>query len=111
MTNEKLKELSQKYNKTPGQIVLNWIVDKGHIPIPMTQNKERMKENLGALEFKMVDEDIKSVELGIAYVKNMMLTDALTGMFNRHAYYEEINYYKNCDKTGDLDMLNIVKKY
>lgn len=55
-------ELSKKYNKTPGQIVLNWSVATGHIPIPMTNKLERMKENLGSLEFRMSDEDIKKIE-------------------------------------------------
>ena len=48
------------------------------------------------------DNQSKKLEAQSIELKNMMLTDALTGMFNRHAYYEEINYYKNCDKTGDL---------
>jgi diketogulonate reductase-like aldo/keto reductase len=52
-------ELVEKYKKTPGQIILNWEVVQNIVTIPGTSNKERMKENLGALDFKMDEEDIK----------------------------------------------------
>ena len=53
--------LVNKYNKTPGQIILNWEVDQGIVTIPGTSNPKRMEENLGALDFKMTEEDIKSL--------------------------------------------------
>ena len=49
--------LAKKYNKTIGQIILNWHIHLGLIPIPGTSNTERMKENLAAIEFKMEDSD------------------------------------------------------
>jgi diketogulonate reductase-like aldo/keto reductase len=52
-------DLVEKYKKTPGQIILNWEVVQNIVTIPGTSNKERMKENLGALDFKMDEEDIK----------------------------------------------------
>ena len=51
--------LAEKYNKTPGQIILNWEVAQGIITIPGTSRLDRSIENLGALDFKMSDEDIK----------------------------------------------------
>ena len=38
-----VKSLAEKYKKTPGQIVLNWHIHIGIIPIPGTTKKERMK--------------------------------------------------------------------
>ena len=55
-------KLCKKYNKTPGQIIINWEVSQGIISIPGTSNPNRIKENLGALDFKMTDEDIKSLD-------------------------------------------------
>ena len=52
-------DLVEKYKKTPGQIILNWEVMQNIVTIPGTSNKDRMKENLGALDFKMSDDDIK----------------------------------------------------
>ena len=53
--------LMNKYNKTPGQIILNWEADQGIVTIPGTSNPKRMEENIGALDFKMTEEDIESL--------------------------------------------------
>ena len=59
---ECVEKLVKKYNKSPGQIIINWEVSQGIVSIPGTSRIERMAENLGALDFKMTDEDIKSLE-------------------------------------------------
>ena len=56
-----IKQLSEKYNKTPGQIVLNWHVHLVNVVIPGTSNPNRMKENLGALEFKMEENEYELI--------------------------------------------------
>ena len=56
-----VKKLCEKYGKTPGQVVLNWHIHVGVIPIPGTSKPERMKENLGSLEFKMEEDEYKSI--------------------------------------------------
>ena len=53
--------LAKKYGKTPGQIILNWHIHLGVIPIPGTSNPERMKENLESSEFKMDDKDYEAL--------------------------------------------------
>ena len=54
-----VKNLSKKYGKTPGQIILNWHIHLGVIPIPGTSNINRMKENLESIEFNMDEKDIQ----------------------------------------------------
>ena len=54
-------DLSEKYKKTPGQIILNWEAAQNIVAIPGTSNPHRMKENLGALDFKMTEDEIKSL--------------------------------------------------
>lgn len=56
-----LVNLASKYDKTPGQILLRWSVQKGFIPIPKTDKRERLQENLGALDFELVPEDVESL--------------------------------------------------
>ena len=56
-----VQELAKKYKKTPGQIILNWHIHVGVVPIPGTFNPQRMKENLGAADFTMEEEDIKKL--------------------------------------------------
>ena len=57
LNEEIVLNLAKKYGKTVGQIVLNWHINLGVIPIPGTCNQERMKENLAAINFKMEDQD------------------------------------------------------
>ena len=56
-----IKTLSEKYSKTAGQIVLNWHIHTGVIPIPGTSKPTRTKENLGALEFKMEENEYQTI--------------------------------------------------
>ena len=61
LNEEVVKNLAKKYGKTVGQILLNWHIHLGVIPIPGTSNTERMKENLGAADFKMDEKDIEAL--------------------------------------------------
>ena len=61
LNEEIVKNLAEKYSKTVGQIILNWHVHLGVIPIPGSANTERMKENLAAIDFKMEDKDYELI--------------------------------------------------
>ena len=61
LKNEFIIKLAKKYDKTPGQIILNWHYCQGTIPIPSTSKLDRMTENLEALDFKMKEEDIQKL--------------------------------------------------
>ena len=50
-------DLAQKYEKSVGQIVLNWHLHRGHIIIPKTTNPKRLPENLNCYGFKLTDEE------------------------------------------------------
>ena len=55
-------DLSKKYKKTVGQIVLNWSVTREVFPIPMTSNPHRMIENLGSTDFVMEKQDLEKID-------------------------------------------------
>jgi diketogulonate reductase-like aldo/keto reductase len=57
-----IKNLATKYNKTPGQICLNWALVQKVFVIPATSNSKRMKENLNSLSFKLSNEDMNSLK-------------------------------------------------
>lgn len=57
-----LKELAEKYGKTPAQIVLRWDLQQGVITIPKSVNADRIKENAGFFDFTLSDEDVKAIE-------------------------------------------------
>ena len=53
--------LEKEYKKTKGQIILNWHISLGVVPIPGTSKPERMKENLMALKFSMDKKYVNSL--------------------------------------------------
>ena len=57
-----IQYLAKRYQKTPGQIILNWEIHRGVIPIPGTSNPERMKENLESAEFDMEESEYDNLD-------------------------------------------------
>ena len=55
-----LVELSQKYNKTQNQIILNWIMKEKKINVLIkSTNCDRIDENIKSLDFEMEENDYK----------------------------------------------------
>jgi aryl-alcohol dehydrogenase-like predicted oxidoreductase len=44
--------------KTPAQVALNWVICKGAIPIPGVKNSVQAEQNLGAIGWRLSDEEI-----------------------------------------------------
>lgn len=57
-----IKDLASKYDKTPGQIILNWLLSVGIIAIPKSATPERIKENFAAQDFVMDQADINAID-------------------------------------------------
>ena len=58
----KLKQLGEKYDKTPVQIALNWLVVQDNvIPIPGAKNARQAAENAGAIGWRLSDEDAEQL--------------------------------------------------
>ena len=55
-------ELAQKYNKTPSQIILNWVVMRGMVAIPKSSKPERIAENLEAQNFEIDEADLARID-------------------------------------------------
>lgn len=54
-----LHELARKYDKTPYQIALNWLITQDNvITIPKTSHLEHLDENLGVLGWDLSSEDM-----------------------------------------------------
>ena len=71
-----VKSLAEKHGKTPGQIVLNWEIQKGVIPIPGTSKPERMKENLEATKFQLDQSDCETLEHYAEHDKEFRFADS-----------------------------------
>jgi len=54
-----LEKLKEKYGKTGSQIAINWLISQENVvTISKTRNIDHLKENLGALDWKMESSDI-----------------------------------------------------
>lgn len=59
--NEIIAGLARKYQKTEAQLILRWILQLGHLPLPKSVTQERIISNLDVLDFKISEEDMKQI--------------------------------------------------
>lgn len=67
-----VKEIAIKYNVTPSQVALNWLIHyNGEIvvAIPGATKEIHARENTGAMSFKLTDEDIARLDKASAVFK------------------------------------------
>ena len=56
--NETLDELAEKYGKTRAQVSLNWLINQENVlAIPKASNIAHLRDNIGALGWRLSDED------------------------------------------------------
>lgn len=53
-----IQSLSQKYNRSAGQICLRWSIQMGFIPLPKSVTLARIRENLNVFDFELSKEDV-----------------------------------------------------
>lgn len=53
--------LSEKYQKTPAQVTLRWHIQQGHIVIPKSSKKERIRQNSEIFDFQIADSDMEKI--------------------------------------------------
>jgi len=73
LEDEVIKKLALKYKKSPGQILLNWALNKGCVVIPKSENETRQKENLESADFVLEDQDyllIEDMNKNLRYLKS-----------------------------------------
>ena len=59
-TNPVLVEIAHNHNKTVGQIVLHWLIQRNIVTLTRTVKKERMAENLNI--FELTDEEMNKIK-------------------------------------------------
>ncbi|KAH6724922.1 putative NAD/NADP-dependent indole-3-acetaldehyde reductase [Leptodontidium sp. MPI-SDFR-AT-0119] len=55
------EKLAKKYNVTPGEIALRWVVDQGIVAVTTSSNEGRLKQYLKTTEFKLTKEEIEEI--------------------------------------------------
>ncbi|MBP3580309.1 MAG: aldo/keto reductase [Clostridia bacterium] len=60
-TSDEMKNLSQKYNKSIGQLCLRWCLQKGFVSLPKSANPMRIKENTEIFDFELSAQDMNII--------------------------------------------------
>jgi aryl-alcohol dehydrogenase-like predicted oxidoreductase len=79
---EQVKQLAQQKGRSPAQLALAWVLAQGQdvIAIPGTKRRDRLDENLGALDVALSDEELRAIDAifppeavaGARYAEGMM---------------------------------------
>ncbi|MCA0969749.1 aldo/keto reductase [Halobacillus litoralis] len=56
-----LKKLSDKYGKSPAQIILRWHLEHDVVVIPKSSNKSRQEENADLFDFELKAEEVEEI--------------------------------------------------
>ena len=62
---EMLEEIGKKYNATPGQVALNWVIHfqgESVVTIPGATKAEHARESAGAMIFKLTDDELAHLD-------------------------------------------------
>lgn len=60
-TNPVLVDIGTKYGKTPAQVALRFLLQRGVIVIPKSTHIERMRQNLDVFDFTLSDADMSAI--------------------------------------------------
>ena len=74
--------LSEKYGKTPAQIILRWHIQDGNIVIPGSKNPDHIKANFELFDFALTDEEMAEIA---ALNKNVRYYTSTPEMLRRYA--------------------------
>jgi len=79
LTNPKIAEIAEKHSITPGQVLLNWGLQRETVVIPKSVNPGRLKENLATTELNLTLDEadmtaIARLDLGYRYVDGSFWT-------------------------------------
>ncbi|CAG9831229.1 unnamed protein product [Diabrotica balteata] len=62
LENETIKLIAKKHKKTPGQILLRYLIERNIVPIPKSVSPQRIKENIEIFDFSLDNDDMKKIK-------------------------------------------------
>ena len=57
-----VKELAEKYGKTPAQVLLRFLIQSDVAVIPKSVHEERIKENINIFDFELTADDMEKLK-------------------------------------------------
>lgn len=62
LENNTIKEIAEKYDRTPAQVILNWNYQAGVFSIPKASDPQHQEDNFNSMDFELSAEDIKAID-------------------------------------------------
>ncbi|MFQ3790708.1 aldo/keto reductase [Staphylococcus nepalensis] len=62
LTNDTIKEIAQKYNRSTAQIIINWINQKQVCPVVKASQYIHQIDNFNYLDFELSEDDIQTID-------------------------------------------------
>ncbi|NLC97318.1 MAG: aldo/keto reductase [Erysipelotrichaceae bacterium] len=59
---QELQEIAKKYNKSVAQVCIRYSLQQGYNPLPKSQTKERIIENIDVFDFNLSNEDMEHIK-------------------------------------------------
>ncbi|HMJ79337.1 MAG TPA: aldo/keto reductase [Iamia sp.] len=57
-----LREVGEDHDRTPAQVALRWLIEKGSIPIPGAKNADQATQNAGALGWSLAPKELARLD-------------------------------------------------
>jgi len=57
-----IQRLATELNKSPAQISLRWLLQKGNIVIPKASSREHLRDNMQIFDWRLSDRDMESID-------------------------------------------------
>ena len=85
-----IKNMANKYHKSPAQIVLKWHNEMGFIVIPGSKNVDHIKDNINIFDFELTKDDMNEIsKLDSGKRRYIRSDEALENYLNWKITYEE----------------------
>jgi diketogulonate reductase-like aldo/keto reductase len=62
LNRREVREVSERVERTPAQVLIRWCLQRGTIVIPKSTHRERIEENAQVFDFKLSDEDLADLD-------------------------------------------------
>ncbi len=57
-----LRRIGEAHDRTPAQVALRWLIQKGSVPIPGAKNADQARANAGALGWELTDDEVAQLD-------------------------------------------------
>jgi 2,5-diketo-D-gluconate reductase A len=62
LDSDTVNRIARDHDATAAQVALRWQLQRGHVVIPKTMRRERMVENLGALDLELTPDEMAAID-------------------------------------------------